>query len=66
MAPKRPSHGPHTRKAVLFCASCGHESPVDGDWTVAERETGTTRCVLKCPDCEHVVVDRPRFDPVPV
>lgn len=65
MAPEPPSNGPPHRKSILFCASCGHESPVDGDWSVAVHEPGTTRCVLECPTCGHVVVDRPRLDPVP-
>lgn len=43
------------RKSVLFCPTCGHESPLTGDWTVdADGDTNTYRC----PDCHTIVDDR--------
>lgn len=54
-----------TRKAVLSCPDCGHESPPDGDWVVAEeRRDGRRHDVYRCPDCDATVTDRPRF-PLP-
>ncbi|WP_121820215.1 hypothetical protein [Halostella salina] len=51
-----------TRKAVLSCPDCGHESPPDGDWTVAEeRRNGRPHDVYRCPDCDATVTDRRRF-----
>lgn len=49
------------RKSVLFCRSCGHESPVDGDWRVArvDRRTRNERAVYTCPECAHTVSVRP-------
>jgi len=44
----RPPDG--IRKDVLFCPSCGHESPVEGDWLV----TGDGQR-LRCPECRHVL-----------
>ena len=45
------------RKAVLFCPTCDHENPVDGDWEVHEdHEAGT--CQLACPVCGTPVVTR--------
>lgn len=43
------------RKSVLYCPVCGHESPVDGDWTVQ-----TTECQqeYQCPECDHAVALR--------
>mgnify|MGYP006875056941 FL=1 len=43
------------RKATLFCQTCGHASPTDGDWTV--RTVGGRRR-LRCPDCRSVVDER--------
>ncbi|WP_254271374.1 phage terminase large subunit family protein [Haloarcula marina] len=42
-------------KGVLFCPTCGHESPVGGDWHVDWR--GDTRS-LTCPECRTLVSDR--------
>lgn len=60
-----PPH-PHTdharaRKARLICQECGHESPVEGDWTVDERHEGRRRDVYQCPECAAVVTVRPRY-----
>jgi len=51
------------RKAVYVCPDCGHESPVDGDWLVAEREVaGDHMEVYGCPVCGGHVLSQPRFD----
>ncbi|WP_257299681.1 hypothetical protein [Haloarchaeobius sp. FL176] len=51
-----PGDGTRTRrKATLFCVSCDHENPVDGDWVRADRAGGTA---LVCPDCEHTLTVR--------
>ena len=47
------------RKAVLFCAECGHESPLGGDWSLNERDDGRTD--VDCPDCGRTLVSQPRF-----
>jgi predicted RNA-binding Zn-ribbon protein involved in translation (DUF1610 family) len=46
-------------KSTLFCPECGHRSPSDGDWTLAE-STRETR--YRCPDCDVVVTSRRSFD----
>ena len=43
-------------KATLHCPSCGHESAVDGDWTV--RDEGD-RDAYECPDCGSTITTRP-------
>lgn len=45
------------RKATLFCWSCGHESPIEGDW-IANSTTDQYR--LECPNCGCVITERPR------
>ncbi len=47
------------QKGVLFCPSCWHESPVDGDWQVQTTETDTH---LACPACSDTVAIRPSAD----
>ena len=42
-------------KSVLFCPSCGHESPLNGDWTV-DSDDGTN--TYRCPECHTVVSNR--------
>jgi len=42
-------------KTRLFCPSCSHESPMDGDWLGDE----SPRYRLLCPHCGDCVVDRP-------
>jgi hypothetical protein len=55
-----PGDGTRTRrKATLFCGSCDHESPVDGDWLFRDRSSGT---VLVCPDCNHTLTVRRAYD----
>jgi len=49
-------------KAVLFCPECGHESRIDGDWTVHE---DGAREVYECPDCGATVSDRSHVHPAP-
>jgi uncharacterized protein YbaR (Trm112 family) len=50
-------HSTHRIKTELFCQSCGHASPIDGDWVA---DDSTPRYRLCCPRCDGVVVDRPR------
>ncbi|MFC6976356.1 hypothetical protein ACFQL1_19415 [Halomicroarcula sp. GCM10025709] len=40
---------------MLFCAECGHESPVGGDWLLRRDEDRERRY---CPVCDAVVTDR--------
>ncbi|MDS0258779.1 phage terminase large subunit family protein [Haloarcula sp. S1CR25-12] len=48
---------PETRqKAMLFCPSCGHESPVTGDWDVEQTDGERT---YSCPWCHTVISSRP-------
>lgn len=44
------------QKALLFCPSCWHESPPDGDWQRERHEDGVA---LVCPNCESTVTVRP-------
>lgn len=46
------------RKSVLFCANCGHESAVDGDWLLHER-SGSRSVWYQCPECSRAVSVRP-------
>lgn len=53
-----PSATAPRRKAVLFCRECGHESGVDGDWTVTiDVDAGVRR--LQCPECTTELAARP-------
>lgn len=47
-----------TTKAVLYCPTCGHDSPPDGDWN---RLDEPTRVVYSCPACESTLTVRPKF-----
>ena len=47
---------PPRRKATLFCPSCDHESPVDGDWRLRSRGERTE---YLCPDCDATITERP-------
>lgn len=52
------------RIGVLSCPTCGHESPVDGDWTevpsdegvdLGDATLGEDSVEIRCPDCfEHL------------
>ena len=44
------------QKSRLFCPSCGHESPVDGDWHIQATADGD---VYGCPDCGTELTVRP-------
>lgn len=44
-------------KATLFCATCEHASPIDGDW-IMDDSVHSDR--LLCPRCGTVVIDRPQ------
>ena len=46
---------PPDRKTTLFCPTCDHESPIDGDWIVLER---TSSIEYRCPDCEALLTER--------
>jgi len=50
-------------KTVLVCPDCGHESPMDGDWTVVRTADGH-RQVYECPACPTTVLTQPLFAPV--
>lgn len=50
------------RKAVLFCQDCDHESPIDGNWLI---RTQDNHRLYICPDCRHVLTDRPRSSDSP-
>ncbi|SDK03590.1 hypothetical protein SAMN05216226_11536 [Halovenus aranensis] len=47
-------------KAVLFCPTCWHESPVCGDWQVTSTAAGDR---FECPACGDTVTVRPRVEP---
>jgi len=47
----------HPAKTRLFCPTCGHESPLDGDWIGDDR---TARRRLLCTRCGDCVADRPQ------
>ncbi|WP_435361491.1 hypothetical protein [Haloarchaeobius sp. DFWS5] len=50
-----PARDGRRRKATLFCPTCDHDSPPDGDWVLDRRETGTA---YDCPDCETTITVR--------
>ena len=50
--------GPPRQKSVLFCANCGHDSHVEGDWIVHER-SGSRSLWYQCPECGRSVSVRP-------
>ncbi|WP_435076480.1 hypothetical protein [Halococcus sp. AFM35] len=57
------SHPPDSgapRKAVLYCPTCGHDSPVDGDWRVARDGDDPNRVDYRCPVCDSAIANRPR------
>jgi hypothetical protein len=43
------------QKGTLFCPNCGHESEVEGDWTV-QTEDGRER--YDCPVCTTTITKR--------
>ena len=47
---------PPDSKAVLFCFDCGHESPLEGDWNVEQRDD---REAYRCPECGTTISVRP-------
>lgn len=53
---------PPSRKSVLFCFDCGHESPIEGDWN--RRPHGDT-VDYECPACSTTITSRPRSDRQP-
>jgi hypothetical protein len=55
-SPHEPEH--RLTKTGLFCPTCDHESPLDGDW-IADDSVRRER--LLCPRCGDVVVDQPEF-----
>jgi predicted RNA-binding Zn-ribbon protein involved in translation (DUF1610 family) len=62
--PEKPrTAGTGGRKAELVCPTCGRTAPLDGDWTVTERDVeGRSEVAYECPDCGTVVVAQPRFE----
>ncbi|WP_210408888.1 hypothetical protein [Halorhabdus rudnickae] len=62
MVPSSPgsdsSHRSPRRKSVLFCANCGHDSHVQGDWVLHERR-GSRSVWYQCPECGRAVSVRP-------
>jgi len=44
------------QKAMLFCPSCGHENPVNGDWDIEQTDDGRD---YRCPWCHTVISNRP-------
>ena len=54
---------PSPPKTTLYCSSCGHESPADGDWIVHERFDTAS---VDCPDCGTEITRRRRFDRPPI
>ncbi|PSP61123.1 hypothetical protein BRC76_06790 [Halobacteriales archaeon QH_8_67_36] len=44
------------QKTSLFCPSCGHESPITGDWDVEQTADGRA---YRCPCCHTVISSRP-------
>ncbi|MWG36053.1 hypothetical protein [Halomarina oriensis] len=58
-----PSRTAHRRKSMLFCPTCGHQSPARrGDWVVEHRLTDDGRRVeLSCPTCETTLTVEPSY-----
>lgn len=54
--PTQPDAESSFAKTTLFCGSCDHASPVDGDWIADDARRGQR---LICPRCGTVVVDNP-------
>ena len=51
------------RKTELVCPTCGRTAPLDGDWTITEREAeGRSEVAYRCPDCRTVLVAQPKFE----
>lgn len=49
------TEGPPTEKTTLYCPECGHESPINGDWTIHILVDSTT---YECPDCGTTIDSR--------
>lgn len=41
-------------KSTLFCPTCEHASPIDGDWIM---DDAVARERLCCPSCGEIVAD---------
>lgn len=52
--PPDPNSESSFAKTALFCRTCDHASPVDGDWIADDASPGRR---LLCPRCGDVVVD---------
>ena len=51
------------RKTQLVCPTCGRTAPLDGEWTVTERDVdGRDEVAYECPDCRTTLVAQPRFE----
>lgn len=44
-----------TDKPTLYCPVCGHESCINGDWTISVLADSTT---YSCPDCGKTIDSR--------
>ncbi len=54
---------PASRKSDLFCPTCGHRAPTEGDWVVTERSVeGDRRRAYGCPTCGRTLVVQPVFE----
>jgi len=54
---------PAPRKSVLFCPTCGHRAPTEGNWVVTERSVdGDHRRAYGCPTCGRTLVVQPVFE----
>lgn len=51
-----PSKNPNAAaKATLFCPTCGHQSHINGDWTITVLADLTA---YECPECEETIDTR--------
>lgn len=51
----RQQDGPTSRKATLFCPTCGHAGPVDSEW---QYRSAGIRTNIDCPECDSTVAVR--------
>lgn len=60
--PRRAGTDVRPPKMVLICPTCGHESPLTGDWRIeadaARDDIGATNAYV-CPACDATITRRP-------